>query len=207
MFLLPHELVLVAALAVAWLANWPVAGFQRWLRRQSDVPETPQQQGVPPWIVGAFERLLAFGVVYFYVEAAPTILALWIGAKLAANWQRREAAPGEPERNIRYHLSAARLATASAISPGRTVIGNSCVGSTAVVTSTTRPSLSPTLAGSVNFGNDTPRSLPISGYPFQVLSVDQASRLKDARRPSSHQWSSRRTRLGSGAWFHQWPHK
>jgi hypothetical protein len=63
--------------------------FKEWLIRKCGVRKLPPS--VPPWIIGAFERLVAFALVYFHVKDAPTILALWIGAKLAANWQRRDA--------------------------------------------------------------------------------------------------------------------
>jgi hypothetical protein len=48
---------------------------------------------VPVWITGNFERLLAFVLVLFHIEGAYTLLALWLGAKLAASWHRL---PSEP---------------------------------------------------------------------------------------------------------------
>jgi hypothetical protein len=50
---------------------------------------------VPPAIIGYFERYLAFLVLVSGVSDAGTILAAWMVAKLAANWQRREM--GEDE--------------------------------------------------------------------------------------------------------------
>jgi ABC-type Fe3+ transport system permease subunit len=61
-----------------------------WLRRQGDVYDAPstKERGLPAGIVGCFERILAFVLVLFDVPSAGTLLAAWIGAKLAANWQR-----------------------------------------------------------------------------------------------------------------------
>ena len=47
--------------------------------------------GIPSSVTGTFERLLAFGLVYLCVPEAGTILAFWIGGKLASNWQRIRA--------------------------------------------------------------------------------------------------------------------
>ena len=62
----------------------------RWLRGQSRIAEIrpDKDKGVPPWIVGSFERLLAFVLVMFDVQGAYTLLAIWTGAKLAASWHR-----------------------------------------------------------------------------------------------------------------------
>jgi len=51
-----------------------------------------QQRGCPAWIIGTFERALAFGLFYRGVREAYMILGGWIGAKLAVNWQRRSIA-------------------------------------------------------------------------------------------------------------------
>jgi hypothetical protein len=48
----------------------------------------PADVGVPPVITGPFERLLAVRLFFLDVSDAYTILALWIAAKLASNWQR-----------------------------------------------------------------------------------------------------------------------
>jgi hypothetical protein len=101
MVFLPYELVVGFALAVAFLANAPMRLFVEKLRKESGVTlELPPS--VPPWIVGTSERLLSFALFYFCVENRVTILALWIGAKLAANWQRRGGSQDtEPARQIR----------------------------------------------------------------------------------------------------------
>ena len=59
--------------------------------------------------MGTFERVLGFGLVYFHVDAAPTLLALWIGAKFAANWQRREVTLNDTEREIRVQTFVALM--------------------------------------------------------------------------------------------------
>ena len=83
-------LLFIVGLAVALLAHFPVDWFVRWLRRKSDVPPRElRQQAVPVSIVGTFERLLAFLLVYLNVEGAYAILIAWMVAKLAANWQRQ----------------------------------------------------------------------------------------------------------------------
>jgi hypothetical protein len=90
MLLLPHEVILLCALTVAFLANPPIEWFLGWLRSQGRVAghRTTRELGIPPWITGTFERLLSFGLVYLSVPEAGTLLAFWIGAKLASNWQR-----------------------------------------------------------------------------------------------------------------------
>ena len=66
--------------------------FIRWLERVSGMREPPKKEKeqvvVPTWLVGGFERSLAFVLVVFDVPGAYTLLAAWIAAKLAANWQR-----------------------------------------------------------------------------------------------------------------------
>jgi hypothetical protein len=65
------------------------------LRGASRVPvDRGTDVGVPPEITGTFERLLAFGLFFFDAPDAYTILALWIGAKLASNWPRRSIGQG-----------------------------------------------------------------------------------------------------------------
>jgi hypothetical protein len=90
--LVPHGLcilVLAIGLAVIFLAYPFVGWFSRWLGEKSRIKtRTVAEEGVPVWITGNFERLLAFLVVVFHVEGAYTLIALWLGAKLAASWQR-----------------------------------------------------------------------------------------------------------------------
>jgi len=93
MLLLNYEMVLLFALGVAFLANPPIEWFLGWLRVQGRVARhrTTREIGIPPSVTGTFERLLAFGLVYLGVPEAGTILAFWIGGKLASNWQRIQA--------------------------------------------------------------------------------------------------------------------
>ena len=68
--------------------------LSRWLGAKSRVQErTAKDEGVPVWITGNFERLLAFFLVLFHVEGGYTLLALWLGAKLAASWHRLPTEP------------------------------------------------------------------------------------------------------------------
>jgi hypothetical protein len=113
MVLLRHELVLIFALGVAFAANGPIAALLGWLRTQGGISahRTPGEQGVPSWITGTFERMLAFGLAYLKVSDAGMLLALWLGAKLASNWQRIR-----PNRAVRVQSIAALIAgTASVI--------------------------------------------------------------------------------------------
>jgi hypothetical protein len=85
--------------ALALLAHWPVMLFVDGIRSASDVPTdrrgpTPPgvpREGVPPEITGTFERVLAFTLALYAdkAEVVGTVLAAWLGAKLAANWQRQ----------------------------------------------------------------------------------------------------------------------
>jgi hypothetical protein len=81
----------VFGVVVALIANVPVVGFiwfVRWLsglRRKRN----PKDVGVPPLIVGTFERVLAYTIFFIGVQEAYTLLIAWIVAKLASNWQRR----------------------------------------------------------------------------------------------------------------------
>jgi hypothetical protein len=94
---------------VALAAHLPVLGIASLIRRMSGLPwfRDPSDVGVPPWIVGVFERMMAFLLVYYFGANGDsfTILLGWIGLKLASNWQRRPlaSAPISPkeERAIR----------------------------------------------------------------------------------------------------------
>ena len=81
----------VVGLLVALIGNIPVYLFWVFARVSSHLPwrRDRKEVGVPAWLTGTFERALAFALFYRGVSEAYTILGLWIGAKLAANWQRR----------------------------------------------------------------------------------------------------------------------
>ena len=84
---------------VIFLSYGPVGSLSRWLGAKSRIKErTAKEEGVPVWITGNFERLLAFFLVLFHVEGAYALLALWLGAKLAASWHRL---PTEPYGNTK----------------------------------------------------------------------------------------------------------
>ncbi len=87
----------------------------RWLRRESDVEEyrPAAEVGVPVWIVGNFERLMAFALVLFLKpKDAFTLLGIWLGAKLAASWHRMPVSNSNKKenRNIRAGTLAALIA-------------------------------------------------------------------------------------------------
>jgi hypothetical protein len=102
-------LLFTGGLAIVWFARYPVQWFSNWLYRESDVQ--PGVKGVPPWIVGEFERLLAFAIFFLKIEDAYTLLIAWMAAKIAANWQRRPW-PDEPEeaRRLRAETFIALMA-------------------------------------------------------------------------------------------------
>jgi len=80
-----------------------------WLLKRSNVG--PLEKGVPPWIVGMFERLLAFTIFLFHVKSAYTLLIAWMAAKLASNWQRRPWPEGKDDgREIRANTFIALMA-------------------------------------------------------------------------------------------------
>jgi hypothetical protein len=72
------------------IAFWPMRWMLWHLRLASNIPAEREDKdvGVPPFIGGTFERLLAFSLALFAVQHALTLLAFWLGAKLAASWQR-----------------------------------------------------------------------------------------------------------------------
>ena len=92
-------LAFAIGVAVIFLSYGPVGLLSRWLGAKSRIEErTAKEEGVPVWITGNFERLLAFFLVLFHVESAYALLALWLGAKLAASWHRL---PTEPYRDTK----------------------------------------------------------------------------------------------------------
>jgi len=121
--LVPHGLcilVLAIGLAVILLANPFVGRLSRWLREKSRIePRKVSEEGVPVWITGHFERLLAFLLVVLHVEGAYTLIALWLGAKLAASWQRipTEIQKGD-EWKSREHSRQVRAGTLCALIAG-----------------------------------------------------------------------------------------
>jgi hypothetical protein len=103
-------LLFTLGLAVALFAHFPVKWFLDWVRRKSEV-DPPTGKRVPNWITGTFERLLAFVLVIAVsqIEQVTLILLAWLGAKLAANWQR---APYDELARV-YTISALMAGTLS----------------------------------------------------------------------------------------------
>ena len=93
-------LALAIGLGVIFLSYGPVGSLSRWLGTKSHLDErNAKEEGVPVWITGNFERLLAFFLVLLHVEGAFTLIALWLGAKLAASWHRLATEPyGDAEK-------------------------------------------------------------------------------------------------------------
>jgi hypothetical protein len=109
-------LAFAIGIGVIFLAYGPVGFFSRWVGAKSHIKErTAKEEGVPVWITGNFERLLAFFLVLFHVEGAYTLLALWLGAKLATSWHRLPTEPyGDTEddyerREYRRQIRAGTL--------------------------------------------------------------------------------------------------
>jgi hypothetical protein len=87
----PKTVVLILCGVLAVLAAYlPMDMLVVWLRVQGRIKGTrpSEEQGLPVWIVGSFERLSAFALGLFGVSNAPVILGAWLAAKLAASWGR-----------------------------------------------------------------------------------------------------------------------
>ena len=94
-------LLFALAIIVLVVANMLVPRFKEWLLSESDIddPTLIKDDGVPVWVVGNLERLLAFFIVWGQVGEAYVVLAAWLGAKLATSWQRLPLDTGDEERN------------------------------------------------------------------------------------------------------------
>jgi hypothetical protein len=70
--------------------------------------------------MGAFERIMAAIVVAANVPNAYALIAAWLGAKLAASWQRLPVDKDDPEagRKIRAGTQAALIAGVISVSFG-----------------------------------------------------------------------------------------
>jgi len=112
----------VFGVAVALIANVPVLGFIWIVRWLSGLPRkrNPKDVGVPPLIVGTFERILAYALFFLGLDEAYTILLAWIVAKLASNWQRRSLDKIGPklEREIRVQSLIALMAGTLSVAIG-----------------------------------------------------------------------------------------
>jgi hypothetical protein len=68
-------LAFAIGIGVIFLAYWAVGSLSRWLGAKSRIKErTAKEEGVPVWITGNFERLLAFFLVLLHVEGAYALL-------------------------------------------------------------------------------------------------------------------------------------
>jgi hypothetical protein len=78
------------AVGVLLLAHWAMPRIVGGLRRMSRLPENrlTEDEAVPVWFVGNFERAMAVVLVLANVRGAYALLAAWLGAKLATSWQR-----------------------------------------------------------------------------------------------------------------------
>ena len=95
-------LAFAIGIGVIFVAYGPMGFFSRWLGTRSHIDaRTAKEEGVPVWITGTFERLLAFFLVVLHVEGAYALIALWLGAKLAASWHRLPTEPtGTPKATM-----------------------------------------------------------------------------------------------------------
>jgi hypothetical protein len=100
-----RSLLFLLAIAVLVLAQLVMPHIFSWLRVKSRLPaQRPEEEtGLPASIMGAFERILAAVVVAANVPNAYALIAAWLGAKLAASWQRLPVDKDDPEagRKIR----------------------------------------------------------------------------------------------------------
>jgi len=92
------------------------------VRVASELDTHEDYKHVPSWILGIFERLLAFFLVAFTIPQTGPILIAWVLAKLAANWQRREPT-GDEEKD-----AAVRSQTFIALMGGVLSIGLGAFG-------------------------------------------------------------------------------
>ena len=112
-------LAFAIGISVIFLSYAPMAAFSRWLGNKSRIDaRTAKEEGVPVWITGNFERLLAFLLVLFHVEGAFTLLALWLGAKLAASWHRLPTETEGDDEKGREHNRQVRSGTLCALIAG-----------------------------------------------------------------------------------------
>ena len=103
-------LLFILGLAIALLALFPVEWFVYWLRHKSDLPPRELRKlTVPVPIVGTFERLLAFFLVFLNVEGTYAILIAWMAAKLAFNWRPLSSSSDDLEVEADREIRAGTL--------------------------------------------------------------------------------------------------
>ena len=94
-------LPLLIGLVLVFGTDWLVGGFTHWVRTRSGVPTEKNYVHVPSWILGIFERSLAFILVALAVPGTAIILIAWMAAKIAVNWQSRNKGSDEEVAEIR----------------------------------------------------------------------------------------------------------
>lgn len=86
-------------------------------------PRPDPEKRVPPWITGAFERLLTFLLVVSNFPNFQNVILAWLAAKLAANWQRAEPTNASDSERQEY-----RTRSLIAVMAGIVSIGFGCFG-------------------------------------------------------------------------------
>jgi hypothetical protein len=79
---------LVGLLFALVLGHFVVEWFLNWVRTKSSVEPKRPNAGIDNWIVGLFERTLAFVLVLANFPGTYAVLIAWMTAKLALNWKR-----------------------------------------------------------------------------------------------------------------------
>jgi hypothetical protein len=92
--------------------------FLKLMRGAAEFEDPRKKPGVDPLITGSFERLLAFTLVAICVETgdAVTALGIWLGLKLAVNWQIIGA--HSDDRNVRVGALTALMAGVLSVAMG-----------------------------------------------------------------------------------------
>jgi len=108
---------LVGLLFALVLGHFVVEWFINWVRTKSRVEPRRTNAGVDNWIVGLFERTLAFGLAFANFPGTYAVLIAWMAAKLALDWKRplppsKGSSKEERERRV-YGISALMAGTLS----------------------------------------------------------------------------------------------
>jgi hypothetical protein len=109
------------------LGHFAVEKFLTWLRKRMGLPSKPQQSAgtapAPPWLTGMVERFFFTLVVAFDVSGAATAMVGWMGAKLAANWNRPDLQGQTDEEKVTQARFAFSALLAGALSMTFALIG------------------------------------------------------------------------------------
>ena len=96
----------------------PMEWFVQGLRRYMGLDPVRRNAGLDPFILGPFERFLAFSLAVFDVPGIATVLAAWIAAKLAASWQRFKIKDDKEGRKVRIGTMIALMAGVVSVGTG-----------------------------------------------------------------------------------------